>query len=137
MNIRVETDSEFTPAPWRVLPTPLRDGISIATADAVLKVDDESQESLESGTLICVVQDNESAEADARLIAAAPVLLDALEKMTSLLEWLDRRYVIRNTAPKDEGAMAGWGYGEISTYALEVIDLAKNGPPVETANQEP
>ena len=33
--------------------------------------------------------------------------------------------------------MAGWGYGEISTYALEVIDLAKNGPPVETANQEP
>ena len=91
-------NTKHTPGPWIVLADPehvgkhpYHDCRFIATEDAQW---DEDFQTLEVGSIICTMKDIEDQGADARLIAAAPELLEAIHQIDAnaaeSVEWIRR-----------------------------------------------
>jgi len=108
----MNAQTKHTPGPWKTLSdehghkngNPFGSVRFIATEDANFSGDSPaSDDYLTSGSLICVMRDGP--KANARLIAAAPELLAALEKISSNAaespEWIRR--IAQEAISKAEG----------------------------------
>lgn len=88
--------AKHTPGPWKVMADPvyggrhpLQDARWITTADTELKPDPRQEPEswcLSKGSLICQMRDTEHQPHDARLIAAAPELLEACKYSLELIK---------------------------------------------------
>lgn len=97
---QTENKAQFTPGPWRVDGSELIPGLSVSglLRHAVIR------DNAERWVALVEIEDNEG-EANARLIAAGPSLLEALEKIDSnaaeSVEWIRR--VAREAIAKATG----------------------------------
>jgi|688.fasta_scaffold81446_8 hypothetical protein len=91
-NAPVDTQTAHTPGPWKVMPCPVHGGRHplhdqrwIATAETQIEFGATPEDwRCETGSLICEMRDGEPA--NARLIAASPCLLSALERLANAVD---------------------------------------------------